>query len=133
MTTLILIPFNETDSTGAPSFASDLKNVSVSIVDSLWNNWTNSTYEGNYTTSYHEEDPYGSYGGEDSGYGSDSYYVSETKNYGDAYSYGKMSVAVLSLCLVIGVEAILRRIDGFAAGKPFGIAVLDAVYRECKY
>ena len=44
-----------------------------------------------------------------------------------------MSVAILTLGLVIVVEFVLHTIDHSAIGKPFYQAVLDAVYRECKY
>jgi hypothetical protein len=132
MTTFVLIPFNDTHATEAPSFTSDLTNATLSMVGSLWNNLTNAT-SSNYTPSYHEEESYGNYGKDEYGssYGSDSYASAKGK-YGDGYSYGKMSVAVLTLGLVIIVEALLKRIDAFAIGKPFGLAVLEAVYRECK-
>jgi hypothetical protein len=132
MTTLVLIPFNGTDgATEAPSFTSELTNATAAVVGSLWNNLTNNDASSNHSPSYHAEDPYGYFdkGDYDSGYAGDSYTKS---NYGDGYSYGKMSVAVLTLGLVIVVEAMLKRIDAFAAGKPFGLAVLEAVYRECK-
>jgi hypothetical protein len=127
MTTLVLIPFNETEATQAPSFTSDLINSSASIVGSLWNNITNDTSNNN------TQDPYGYFVNDeyDSGYGF-NVYSSADKRYGDGYYYGKMSVAVLTLGLVIVVEFMLRRIDAFAVGKPFGLAVLEAVYRECK-
>ena len=113
-----------------------------------YDNMTSSSYGyDNYTisgyndTSYYGGDEYGYYGS-DGNYGSSSSggyssssYSSEPKPttyYGDNFSYGAMSVAILTLGLVIIVEFVLHTIDHSAIGKPFYQAVLDAVYRECK-
>ena len=87
--------------------------------------------------TYNESTSYGYGGGYNDdyteGYGYDDYAKKdEKKSYGDNFAYGAMSVAVLTLGLVIVVEYILHQIDHKAIGKPFGQAVLDAVYRECK-
>ena len=97
-------------------------------------------YGDNYTNSngtdyyYGDGDDYGS-----DSYGSSSYSSSyssgepkPTTYYGDNFSYGAMSVAILTLGLVVVVEFVLHQIDHSAIGKPFYQAVLDAVYRECK-
>ena len=105
-------------------------------------------YGDNYTTSAGGgyNDTYHGYGGEEYGYyggsssSSSSYssssYSSDPKPttyYGDNFSYGAMSVAILTLGLVVVVEFVLHRIDHSAIGKPFYQAVLDAVYRERKF
>ena len=99
---------------------------------------SNETTYGYGSGTYNNESTY-AYGGYDDyteGYGYDDYAkkddYDEKKSYGDNFAYGAMSVAVLTLGLVIVVEYILHQIDHKAIGKPFGQAVLDAVYRECK-
>jgi len=96
-------------------------------------------YDNSSSSSYgygEDKGEYGGYGdsayGSDSGYG-DAGYGGEKKDYGDDFYYGAMSVAVLTLLLVVVLEAILHRVDMIAIGNPFNQAVLDAVYRECTY
>lgn len=93
-------------------------------------------YDNSSSSSYGYGEDKGEYGGYgDSAYESDSYggYGGEKKDYGDDFYYGAMSVAVLTLLLVVVLEAILHRVDMIAIGNPFNQAVLDAVYRECTY
>ena len=90
--------------------------------DAAYDTYNNNTT--NTTSGYGAYEDAGGYGYA----GGDSY---EKKEYGDGFYYGAMSVAVLTLGLVIVVEAILHRIDLSALQKPFYQAVLDAVYREC--
>lgn len=44
--------------------------------------------------------------------------------------YGALSVAVLTLGLLLFVEALRRQLDHSATGRPFFQAVLEGVYRE---
>lgn len=96
--------------------------------------YSSSSYNESSSSSYGYGDNSSSYN--DYGYGdpyaSSSYGYGEKKEYGEDFTYGAMSVAVVTLGLVIVIEAILHRIDMSASGKPFYQAVLDAVYRECK-
>lgn len=107
------------------------------LLSSLYNSsyddeyeYGNSSYDG-YGNST-KEDYYG-YGYDEGGYSSSSggdYGYGGKKEYGEDFFYGAMSVAVLTLGLVIFVEFVLHQIDHSAVGKPFYQAVLDAVYRE---
>lgn len=96
--------------------------------DTYHNATTSSSTNASY--GYDDEDPYG-YAAASSDPYSSTYDDDAKKKYGEDFYYGAMSVAVLTLGLVIIVEAILHRIDLSALHKPFYQAVLDAVYREC--
>jgi hypothetical protein len=47
--------------------------------------------------------------------------------------YSVLSVAVMTLGLVMMVEVFRHRLDHAAMGRPFFTAVLEGVYAECKY
>ena len=47
--------------------------------------------------------------------------------------YTVLSVAVITLGLILVVELIRHRLDVAATGRPFFKTVLEGVYRECKY
>jgi hypothetical protein len=114
----------------------------VNLVNETVTMASNATEDSYYGYGNSTEEGYGyeeaAYGGgydEYGGYGSSSssgYGYSGKKEYGEDFYYGAMSVAVLTLGLVIIVEFVLHQIDHSAVGKPFYQAVLDAVYRECK-
>jgi hypothetical protein len=46
--------------------------------------------------------------------------------------YSVLSVAVMTLGLVMMVEVFRHRVDHAAMGRPFFTAVLEGVYAECK-
>lgn len=46
--------------------------------------------------------------------------------------YTVLSVAVITLGLILVVELIRHRLDVAATGRPFFKTVLEGVYRECK-
>lgn len=46
--------------------------------------------------------------------------------------YTVLSVAVITLGLILVVELIRHRVDVAATGRPFFKTVLEGVYRECK-
>ena len=47
--------------------------------------------------------------------------------------YSVLSVAVMTLGLIMMVEVFRHRMDHAAMGRPFFTAVLEGVYAECKY
>jgi hypothetical protein len=47
--------------------------------------------------------------------------------------YSVLSVAVMTLGLVMMVEVFRHRLDHAAHGRPLFTAVLEGVYAECKY
>lgn len=136
----------ETTILSTPTPASNTAEDSATASDpaTYYDNDKNDTYADDSSSYYNGtstgSDKYDEYGNntgygddqKDSSYGSTTagYVASAKKKYGDDFFYGAMSVAVLTLGLVIIVEAILHRVDMSALGKPFYQAVLDAVYRE---
>jgi hypothetical protein len=46
--------------------------------------------------------------------------------------YSVLSVAVMTLGLIMMVEVFRHRLDHAAMGRPFFTAVLEGVYAECK-
>jgi hypothetical protein len=46
--------------------------------------------------------------------------------------YSVLSVAVMTLGLIMMVEVFRHRLDHAAIGRPFFTAVLEGVYAECK-
>jgi hypothetical protein len=52
--------------------------------------------------------------------------------YSDQLDYTVLSVAVITLGLILIVELIRHRFDVAATGRPFFKSVLEGVYRECK-
>ena len=94
-----------------------------------------SLYEDNHTaslnatfSSFGNESGIG-YGENDYGYGyGDGCYDSSKK--AEEQYYGALSVAVLTLGLILCVEEFRHRIDHSAIGRPFFLSVLDGVYRE---
>ena len=75
----------------------------------------NSYFDDNDSSSYHNKD--------------DAYQKDDKKDSIDQY-YGALSVAILTLGLILCVEEFRHRIDHSAVGRPFFQAVLDGVYRE---
>jgi hypothetical protein len=52
--------------------------------------------------------------------------------YSDQLDYTVLSVAVITLGLILIVELIRHRLDVAATGRPFFKSVLEGVYKECK-
>lgn len=87
------------------------------------------------TSSLYENKTY-PVGAGDYGYGYEEGYDNYDAGYGDKEKkevhlyYGALSVAVLTLGLILCVEECRHRIDHAAVGRPFFLSVLDGVYRE---
>ena len=47
--------------------------------------------------------------------------------------YSALSVAVMTLGLIMVVEVLRHRLDHAAMGKPYFVAVLENIYAECKH
>ena len=99
-----------------------------SSVDAYYGETSSSPYDADeYLTYPAGADEYG-YGDE---YASDAAYGYDDKKKEDAdLWYGALSVAVLTLGLILIVEEVRHRLDHAAIGKPFFASVLDGVYRE---
>lgn len=101
----------------------------ITGTDTYYGEAPSSVYDEANTTYPTGADEYGyGYGDE---YASESTYGGYDKKKEDAdLWYGALSVAVLTLGLILIVEEVRHRLDHAAIGKPFVLSVLDGVYRE---
>ena len=56
----------------------------------------------------------------------------KAKTSGYRMDYSVLSVAVMTLGLIMVVEVFIHRLDHAAAGRPYFTAVLENIYNECK-
>jgi hypothetical protein len=56
----------------------------------------------------------------------------EEETVGFRMDYSVLSVAVMTLGLIMVVEVFIHRLDHAAAGRPYFTAVLENIYNECK-
>jgi hypothetical protein len=59
-------------------------------------------------------------------------YLSTATDGPSRIDYSVLSVAVMTLGLIMMVEVFRHRLDHAAMGRPFFTAVLEGVYAECK-